>query len=296
MDEPGDDVERPRFSRAAVQQLPDGVRIVLPSPGVWGSRERNTILGLLVAVGMFTLFSGIAAGFTLSEVGERATLDDFGALIGMSVYVFLGLAVLIGYLIPAGRSAELTTRGGRLTISVRGWFAAWASTWATGEILALGGYRGLWIVDGKGRRQFLRERRDEELVWVAQLLRKAIGVGTCPPPGPGELAVVTSLRSLENQAGLLTVRPGRIVIRHGFCLPLDMRIEARRGSEWLRLSSVRPGSTVRIVAEDVVCSGSEDGSVLEVLLPGGARGLTVWCADPQGMPRTLARFWGAADE
>jgi hypothetical protein len=329
---PGSLPAPPRGSRAALEDVPGGIRLILPRRGwapfaveclvfltswgalslvVFGRQAEAVLFGFIVCsyagvvlrlvvlpvpsrvayrgvgIDLFTLLWSMGLAL-LSEGSAAPTAGLVAAVTWMSI-AFLRLLDAIP------RQATLTAADGRLTVRLPGLVRPRLRTWARHQLAAVGVWNGLWVVSGREKRCLFQDQRDDELRWVAGVIRSALDVPGELPPGPGELRVLCQGSHWPDpEVGLLRVRPGSLAVSHSFSDRAHLIFRA--GKDVLVYQTFRRGLPVNMVLTpvDMTCRVAEDGSTCLCLAPSRSRfTLTVWCDEREALPQVLARFWGA---
>jgi hypothetical protein len=215
-----------------------------------------------------------------------------------------------------------------LTIATPDSFPVKRRRWHRSELRAIGYWKGLCIFSENSSESFLRDWDRTELLWVAALLRQAFNVGEEMPPAPGEVTVSYRGALWSNpQNGILAVLPGELHIRHSLS-PEPHLIFRADSPTFFKKSGVLYLSPTDIICRlddsgaahldicpaDVVCEIRSDG---RTCLRVGSLGLllyervnlprdiaekriltgddaqfwlSVWCADPEALPRAVETF------
>jgi hypothetical protein len=173
--------EQPDDSNAVLQQLEDGVAVTIPPRGVWkGSKGLfffslawNGIVLLIVSVMFF------AAG---------KDPPPWPAWLFLGFFVAVGVGFFLAAVNMGTRRALLAAAAGTFAFRRSGIFGTRERRWRAGEIRAIRvGSSGmevndapvleLQVVPREGRKIGLfSERSDDELRWIATLLRRELGV------------------------------------------------------------------------------------------------------------------------
>jgi hypothetical protein len=290
----------PRYSRATVTVREGHFRIDLPAPGFHSSRDRGGLIAvaILVPVVISCLGLGLGTLILMELVGEPppgADARPVGELCGQFTLIGVGiLGMGLWYFGQATRRTRITIAEKELTIETAGVFSRKVRTWPVKDVLAVGAWRGLWVSACDGKHVFLKERRDDEIGWVADVLQAELRVTDQTPPEDDEVAVRYDTLNVEGVPGLLRVEPGQIVVEHGFAREKGYCFRPRRWAGVLPPAPVAAGTTVLVSPEDLTCRPEEGGgSCLEIRTTGKKPRLVLWSDDPEALPRAVATFWGS---
>jgi hypothetical protein len=174
---------QPATSRAVLVRGPNGLTLEFPAPGYRGAIPVVILLGLLVGA------AAMAGVWAVATYADRpwAPLTWLGVCVPLGVGLLaLGAAVeAVGY---ALRPDELTVEGDTLTATHATWWGGVRRReWGRSQIVAIDADVGtnplprLRIHEADGRKKNLLLYHDEdELLWVATLLREALKAPAVP--------------------------------------------------------------------------------------------------------------------
>jgi len=242
--------------------------------------------------------------------------------------------ILLLFGIATLRHTVVTVTDDRLTIVNRWPFARRRRQWPQSALRAIGVWQGLRVVTDASNDCFFANWDRTQLAWAGAVLCQVLRTPADLPPGAGEIRVSYRGGFWDKpQNGLLCARPGCLQIRHSLARQPHLVFRAHKGltafvkqagSLYLlptdmtcRVDDIE-GTYLDIYPQDVFCEMSEGrpwlrvGSLGRFLfdrvnLPIGvmdtrafaARGspfrLTVWCNDPETLPRALEQFWSGKE-
>lgn len=175
--------DQPPARRVRVEEVPGGLRLLVPPAGIWrGSRGL-----MLLAVVWCAILSALTAGLVVSGLREAGALAWYVWLF-IAGFRAVGAALLLAAVNMGLGRALLTVAGDTLQIEVRGLFGKRRMQWHRGELAAVrmdaSGMKvndepvpELRIEPTAGKKVGLMAGRDEqELRWVATLLRRQLAL------------------------------------------------------------------------------------------------------------------------
>lgn len=185
-----DRFEKPAGSLIEYQEIPGGFTLVVPAPGVWKG-SAGLFLFSLFWCGFMTLFTG---GVGLSLLKGKMPADGvvWNFAMVMAVFWAVGLGMLLAAINMGRRQAAIAVAGGQLKLIQLSLFGTKRREWLLEDLAtARKGKSGmevndvpvmqLHIVPRDGKPcSLLTGRDEEELEWIATLLRQAI------PPQQGD--------------------------------------------------------------------------------------------------------------
>jgi hypothetical protein len=183
--------ERPPQTDIVLQDLPDGVGLSVPPAGLW----RGTKGLFLFALIWDAMVSGFLVILIVSMVrdGPKGGAPPFIVFLFVGVFATIGVALLLTAINMGKRRALIAVSGGVLTIRRIGPFGTKEHRFARGEVLAVRiGPSGILVNDkplmelqvlpaGGKKVGILSQRKEEELLWLAAILRQVLKVGAEPP-------------------------------------------------------------------------------------------------------------------
>lgn len=187
-----DRFEKPAGSLVEHQEIPGGFTLVIPSPGVWKGSAGMFVFSLFWC-GFMALFTGIAVFSLLNGAKPDAAAVWIIPLV-ITVFWAVGVGMLLGAINMGRRQAAIAVAGGQLKLIQLSLFGTKRREWLLEDLVtARKGKSGmevndvpvmqLHIVPRDGKPYSLLTGRDEEeLEWIATLLRQAIP----PQKGAGE--------------------------------------------------------------------------------------------------------------
>lgn len=187
-----DRFEKPAGSLVEHREIPGGFTLVVPALGVWRG-SAGLFLFSLFWCGFMTLFTG-GVGLALLNDKKPDGGDDWIFALFIAVFWAVGVGMLLGAINMGRRQAAIAVAGGQLKLIQLGLFGTKRREWLLEELAtARKGKSGmevndvpvmqLHIVPRDGKPYGLLTGRDEEeLEWIATLLRQAIP----PQQGAGE--------------------------------------------------------------------------------------------------------------
>lgn len=183
--------EQPPQTDIVLQNLPDGVGISVPPVGIWRGSKGLFLMALI----WNAMMAGFVVMLVVSMVRHGSTDDapPFTLVLFVGVFAAFGVVLLLSAINMGTRRALIAVSGGVLTIRRIGPFGTKEHRFARGEVLAVRmGQSGievnnrplmeLQVIPAGGRKVgILTQRTEEELRWLAAVLRRALKVGTSPP-------------------------------------------------------------------------------------------------------------------
>ncbi|MBY0528084.1 MAG: hypothetical protein K2R98_32105 [Gemmataceae bacterium] len=286
----------PPDGRVVLQEQPGRVCLTILPVGLrdhWNIWLRS---GASVLALSFILSCGFCAGFAellrfLEGESDPSALVCFIGLPGGCWLI--GVGTIVHRLRCRG---EFVIEGHCLTLRVIGPATAWRRDWGPGTVCSIQVKEGLRIRDAVGEVCLLAGREASVLWWVAAQLRRLLSCNESAPAAPGELRVTYDGTGVHGPIpGFLRVVPGRMMLRDPFAERLPLQFIADSGEELMRWLRRRLGlSGVYVSKEEIICRIQDDGATsLQVSQSGLEREFTIWCEDPEQLPRALERFWGA---
>jgi hypothetical protein len=243
---------------------------------------------------VFSVLFGVAYLVGVAGVAARGDVTGFLVMLGI---VLLACIYVIYLLQKALRKPVITATKEELRLSYGGFTFARGSRWPRSTIARIGAWQGLWVVARGKRNRLLAERNDEELLWVAAVLRQYLRVPKWMQEAVDEIPV-TMEDSIFNAPtpGFLRSRPGELRVRHAFAAFPWYRFRAAKGSYVSLVQIVRSGGISRLSPVDLTCRIESDGSALRITPSGSSFQLTARCKEPEALPKAVARFWAASEE
>ena len=231
----------------------------------------------------------------------------FAAISLLLVFVFWGSVLSIVTIVIAtltARRLRLQATPEQLIAGRSYLFLRRRWTWDRGDLRGIRATeRGLCICDTRAE-VLLFARADprdaEDFAWMARVSRQYFGlVGN--PAGPDEIPVFfadmtgtaeNDSRPATVRSGFLGVAPGTLTLRDEFGEEVPRySVAVQDGELFVSLSHKIP-----LKAIDTLCRVEDDGrAVLQIVPTHGNLFWTIWCDEPDALPRALARFWGAAE-
>jgi hypothetical protein len=180
----------PASTRVVVEEFGDGVTITVPPVGVWRAAPVRFV-GALVYVAALVLL--IAAVLILEPVVPNP--DDVVTVVGCGLFHWVIALTLLWTALSRGRRrGVLAVAGGHFTYLVRGVVRGKTEGWPVGEVadIRVGVVVGdlnakpelaihVTLTNGQFRDLFPRLKVTDQ-VWVAENLRRALGMPQCDPP------------------------------------------------------------------------------------------------------------------
>jgi hypothetical protein len=223
-----DVADRPARARAVLERSADGLTLTLPPAGSWGNELAVAIWALALVWGLAPVFIAV---MTAREVLRHGPMPSphWAFVAG---FLAIGPAVVLFVYESAGSQTTFRVRGGRLTrLKTSPVFGPERLTWRRDDVLAL---RTAVSQEGKGKTlavmlyladgepvQLLTGTQQEELGWIATVLRQELGVPALPgqPAEPPVPAPETPPPAAAEEAPRPTPpRPPRL-------LPAPIRVE-----------------------------------------------------------------------
>ncbi len=182
-------LERPENSRVQYEPLDDGLTLRVPPAGVWKGSAGLMVFAILWN-GFMVVFTSLVVASMFGGAGKGP--EGFWERIGFGCFLALFWAVGIGILFSAlhmgRREAAIAVTGGSLMVLQTGLFRSKSREWQPGEIAAIrSGPSGMEVNDvpvmelqimPKDGKKFglMGGYNEQELAWVATLLRQALDV------------------------------------------------------------------------------------------------------------------------
>jgi len=183
--------EQPADSKALLTFNEGGLSIVLPPLGILKGSS-----GLFTFSIVWLLITSVM--FLIMLFGSSGSGNFWAGLGFLTLFLAIGVVTLLIAINMGKRSALIDVVGDTLLITQQGLFGAKQNEWPVAELedICLGSSNMevngrtlmcLHVVTGNDEREkFFTARDDEELVWVAAVLRKALGVGLRVDPAQRE--------------------------------------------------------------------------------------------------------------
>ena len=186
--------EKPPKSDIVVQALADGVGLSVPPAGLWRGTK-----GLFVfAIFWDLICTVILVAMILAAVkaGPKGNAPPFPVFVFIGVFIAIGVAIMFAAINMGTRRALMAVTKGVLTIRQIGIYKTREWRFAAGEVAAVRMGRSgmevnnkpvmeLQIVPRDGKKVgVLGQRSDDELLWLAAILRQALNVRSEPPIQP----------------------------------------------------------------------------------------------------------------
>jgi hypothetical protein len=257
------------------------------------SERPNAVLVFLI----FLVFSVCCGGVFLEGSLKYGPPKDICAACFFLLPCWILLVILMLWTVAALERAEGIVTPEALRVTYRNVVRSRTWQWRRPEIEAVGVWGGLWVVAAGKRIRILRKWKGAELPWVGDVVRRTLSVPESVAPKAGELAVVFDAPGCPNRTpGILQVSPGRMTLRHGFATHPPYRFRATERGPLFPVQLVRPGRTLVVIPQDIICRPNDpEGSVLQMEPTGSRVVFKVWCDDPEALPLAVARFWGSDD-
>lgn len=182
--------EQPPQTDIVLQNLPDGVGISVPPAGLWRGTKGHFLMALIWNV----MMAGFVVMLVVSMVRHGSTDDapPFILVLFVGVFAAFGVVLLLSAINMGTRRALIAVSGGVLTVRRIGLFGAKEQRFAPGQVAAVR-MGPSWITANDrpmmelqilpaGGRKFgiLTQRTNEELLWLAAVLRHALKVESNP--------------------------------------------------------------------------------------------------------------------
>ena len=176
----------PAGTQIVIERFADGLTIQIPPAGLW----RGTYGLFFFALIWNGFISVVTAAMLGSLLGGNAGKDNTAwiPLAFCSIFWLVGIILLLASLNMGRRRAAIAVTGGTLMIIQTGIFGSKQRDWEPGDVEAVRtGPSGMTVNDkpvlelqiydgGASKFGILAGRRDEELRWLADTLREALGV------------------------------------------------------------------------------------------------------------------------
>lgn len=183
--------EHPPKTDIVLQNLPDGVGLSVPPSGLW----KGTKGIFLFVIAWDVICTGIilVMVFGIFRGGSNGDIPPVGVFVVMAIFLAIGIAMTLGAISMGTRRALVAATKGALTVRQISPFRTREWQFAAGEVAAIRmGASGttvndtpvmeLQIVDRKGKKVgFLSQRTNEELMWLAAVLRLTLNIRSEPP-------------------------------------------------------------------------------------------------------------------
>jgi hypothetical protein len=185
---------------------------------------------------------------------------------------------------------------GRLRLDLATVFRRRQYEWDAREIIGVVSGRLLEIETANSIYHVTTVRSAEENDWLAHVLRRELDVESEAPHGC-EIAVKYRHPSWgEICDGYLETQPSCMILGNGLEQRQTWVFHAVVEDELVGLlDRFRRRAHFRLSPSDTTCRVAEDGRTCLRIRPSGKSfDLSIWCADPEALPRALERFWGAA--
>jgi hypothetical protein len=305
-----------------VEPTPDGLRLILPRTDSFWSKQRLTALG---SGALFCAF--IALYFILHSLRGPGAIVVYTLSFGVMFCVWI-----IVWVIYAPRPAMVTVTAKHIHLDVFGIVRTIRRTWPRGQIRAITVWQGLRIATGSKNEEVLAGRDGKELEWIAAVLQRILQVSGDLSARWNDVRVTfTGTFWDEPVLGILHVEPGEMTLGRSLATTPHLKFRATEDTFLNWWSS----DAVMLSNSDVICRKQENGVVclqidpanvscgfrsghvpylnfgplsLTKLLPRdmtdkeriswseSSLRLTLWCDDPEALPKALSLFWGDRDQ
>lgn len=178
--------EQPAGSKIILEQSADGVTLTVPPAGIWRGSKGGFFFSLLWC-GFMTVFTSIIVGAAFGDVKGRENLLVF--FIVIPVFWGIGIAMMLGAINMGKRRAVLAVVGNNTLLAMQtGIFGGKRQEWQRDQIADIRpGPSGMEVNDipvmelqiqpSQGKKFCMLAGRDqEELAWLATVLRRALRV------------------------------------------------------------------------------------------------------------------------
>jgi hypothetical protein len=184
---------QPADSPITIERFPDGVTIQIPPAGLWRGSHGLFAFGLIWLGITAPLFLCIGCGVLGGQADAKGDPGILWALpLMMSIFLLVGIGLLLGGINMGTRKAALAVTGGSLMVLQTGIFGSKQRQWPPGDVEAIRtGPSGMTVNDkpvlelqifdgGAAKFGLLAGRSDEELEWLAAELRGVLRVPSIP--------------------------------------------------------------------------------------------------------------------
>jgi hypothetical protein len=175
----------PAGSPIKIERFPDGLTIEIPPAGLWRGSQ-----GLFFFAVLWNGIIGIITFCLLGAIlGGDAKDNSIWALPAfLSIFWLVGIGILLAALNMGLRKAAIAVTGGTLMVIQKSIFGSKQRDWEKGDVEAVrAGPSGMTVNDrpvlelqifdgGAAKFGMLCGRTDEELHWLAEELRVALGI------------------------------------------------------------------------------------------------------------------------
>jgi hypothetical protein len=186
--------QRPATARATLEEHPEGVTLTVAPAGVWHG-SRGLFVFSLVWCGFM---SALTAGLIVALVVQAGVIGNLCLIIPFLLFFWLvGIATLLGAINMGRRRAVLAVVGETLMVLQTGIFGGIKKEWVKGQLASVHvGPSGMKVNDVPVLNLQIHARDasvvglltghgDEELEWMAAILRKALQLPRFPNPPAG---------------------------------------------------------------------------------------------------------------
>jgi hypothetical protein len=296
--------EPPAGSRAHVEEGPEGVRLILDKrefrDDSWGWLRiliAFLLLTLLFGAGLFGVLPWV---LNPAQVGRSDNVPIlFWTVFWPGLCWLGGLAWALVHLARCRTGATLLVAQGGLRVRIVGPLTDHEWHWLPGQIDLIRVVKGLCIYrNGLREAQLLPDRERRLLLWVARVLRKALGSIEGAGAAPDELTVTYDGPEVHGPLrGYLQAISGQLRLRDPFAEREPLRFLARTEEPLLPWWPGRQKrSVLRVRPQDITCRVGNDGATcLQIAVEERFDEFLIWCDDAAALPRALERFWGGQD-
>jgi hypothetical protein len=177
---------QPVGSQIIVERFADGLTIQVPPAGLFRGTQGLFIFALVWNVVVVAISAVVLASLPVQKVKPDDSIWIPPAF--MSIFLLVGIGMLLGSINMGRRRAALAVSGGTLMVIQTGLFGSKQRSWQADDVKAIGVHSsGMKVNDkpvlelqvfDKHARKFglLAGRSNDELWWLAQELRGALGV------------------------------------------------------------------------------------------------------------------------
>ena len=179
--------EQPALSSAILEHHADGVTITIPPLGLRGFLVQPVLLINLVLIVALAAWIAVGSAPAVARVGFVGLVTFNGAIVPWMLEIFVILATAHVF----SRRAQLSVRGGVLTVRWTNFLWSWCRVWPRGELAEVRAVSELGPTDvgqewrqyldiqpsGRRRsapRRLLYWREKSELEWIATTLRRSL--------------------------------------------------------------------------------------------------------------------------
>jgi hypothetical protein len=182
---------QPVGSQIIVERFADGVTIQVPPAGLFRGTQGLFVFALLWNI-VVVAISAVVLG-ALLDPNVKPDNSIWIPPAFMSIFLLVGIGMLLGSINMGRRRAALAVTGGTLMVIQTGLFGSKQRNWQAGDVKAIGVHSsGMKVNDkpvlelqisDKHAKKFglLAGRGNDELWWLAQELRNALGVADDAP-------------------------------------------------------------------------------------------------------------------